>query len=995
MAYRFGDFEVDVACHELRRNEQVVDLQRLPFALLVYLIENRDRVVSKQELLEQVWQRSHSSDSTLPTGVRALRSALGDPASNPTIVSTVRGRGYRFLPRLKPSRTMDTTSRSSPFIGRSGELAALNEAVSAAGAGRTQVVFVLGDAGIGKTRLVDQFAHECAALGIQLGHGGCEEGEGAPPYWPWIQLLRSLPGRADSVLAALSGHGEIRDLHGVTPHDRFLLFQSVAEEMRRMSDRATLLLAFDDLHRSDLASLQLLEFVLREARSSPIVAVGTYRDAELEGPRAHALGRISRCAESRFLRLDGLTSAETNEMAVAGAGGQVTEGLVSRFHEQSGGNPFFLTHLIAMLVKDRDHSAKLRLPSGLREAISEQLADLSAEHRAVLRGAAVFGREFSLPVLEKTLEATAGVAQAIDRALRSRVLVPGDTDGVVRFSHMLVRDVLYDEIPFEHRAALHWEAGLAIEGTNRSTPEHVAAGLAHHFAEAIPAAGPAKALHYSRYAGDHALERCAYDAAVEHYERALRIAEENQRDEQLLCQLLLLLGDAQGRAYHRRAGSETLLRAARMARRIGATVHLAEAALRFAPGFFAVEAGVEDAALVGLLREALSTLRDRNPRLRARLLGRLAMARYWMAPSAELQTLLSEAQSLAGRHGDAQTRVAVQQAHLVATWTADNTHERLGASLALIDAADRSGDSEPSLVARMLRICTLMEVGDVEEADLSIREFHRITHEGNEAYGIWYALLAQAMRLHVSGDFEAAQEKAYEFGVAGERVQGVNTELSWAAFKGLLAWQRGQLEGVLELATGLIRTYRSLPVIRAIRIRVLIDVGAPEVASAELTQLLSEGHLERKLDTQYLWSLCFLSESIACLGDREQAKAVYDSFERFGDRYVVGGYGVMCWGAAARHLGQLAWVLGRTDAAVTHFEQALAMNRRIRARPFIAFTAFELARVLSEQADSDKHRVRALLLEAQEAAEEMDLSQLREDCSRLVSQLDSESALDT
>src|SRR5262245_51712573 len=152
MVTRFAGFELDAQLFQLRRGAEVVKLEPKVFDLLRYLVRHRDRVVSKDELLEQVWPGEHVSESVLPTNVRTLRRALGDDRSDSRFIQTVYGRGYRFvavIDTLEPTPPPDAVADAPhPFFGREDELARLREAWTVAIGGRGGLALVVGEAGI-------------------------------------------------------------------------------------------------------------------------------------------------------------------------------------------------------------------------------------------------------------------------------------------------------------------------------------------------------------------------------------------------------------------------------------------------------------------------------------------------------------------------------------------------------------------------------------------------------------------------------------------------------------------------------------------------------------------------------------------------------------------------------------------------------------------------------------------------------------------------------
>ncbi|MCH7599870.1 MAG: winged helix-turn-helix domain-containing protein, partial [Myxococcales bacterium] len=197
--YRFDVFELDVGLYRLSRAGEPVSIGPKPFDLLLYLIRHTQRTISKAELIREVWQAEAVSDSSIPTCIAAVRRALGDEPDSPKFIQTVRGRGYRFIGNVasepetpaKSTQRAIATSGSKAFVGRQAEMASLSEGLSRALGGDPQTYLLFGEAGIGKTRLIEEFTREAAAKGAAVLVGRCREEAGAPAFWPWIQILRT------------------------------------------------------------------------------------------------------------------------------------------------------------------------------------------------------------------------------------------------------------------------------------------------------------------------------------------------------------------------------------------------------------------------------------------------------------------------------------------------------------------------------------------------------------------------------------------------------------------------------------------------------------------------------------------------------------------------------------------------------------------------------------------------------------------------------------
>ena len=216
--YKFGAFEVDLGLYALRNKGSAVDIQPKVLDLLVFLITHAERVVSKDEILEAVWSDVAATDDVLNRAIHAARQAVGDDGEKQRVIQTVRGRGFHFVAALdriepetaepRPAGLPEVNRGGLPFVGRSQALSQLQSALEEAEQGHGRIVFVAGEAGIGKTRLLEEFTHRASAAGVRIAAGWCWDGDGAPPYWPWVQVLRALEATSDpETLRAQMGRG--------------------------------------------------------------------------------------------------------------------------------------------------------------------------------------------------------------------------------------------------------------------------------------------------------------------------------------------------------------------------------------------------------------------------------------------------------------------------------------------------------------------------------------------------------------------------------------------------------------------------------------------------------------------------------------------------------------------------------------------------------------------------------------------------------------------
>jgi DNA-binding winged helix-turn-helix (wHTH) protein len=328
--YRFADCEIDERLYELRRGGAVVKLEPKVFDVLRYLVRHRERVVPKDELLAQLWPGEFVSESVLPRCITVARKAIGDDSTAQRLIKTMHGRGYRFVAPLhddvSAARSAEAATASAAadpariFVGRAEAMRDLEAALAAAFADDGRLVLVVGEPGIGKTRTAEELARRATAAGAAVHTGRCHEGEGAPAFWLWTQVLRSvLAGVGTAAVTAELGDAAraamqlVPELGGRVPappdasadalggstEARFRLFESVTMVLRHAARVAPIVIVLDDLHWADKPSLLLLQFLARELRGAAMLVVGTYRDVGLtrqhRSPRCSATSRASGC----------------------------------------------------------------------------------------------------------------------------------------------------------------------------------------------------------------------------------------------------------------------------------------------------------------------------------------------------------------------------------------------------------------------------------------------------------------------------------------------------------------------------------------------------------------------------------------------------------------------------------------------------------------------------------------------------------------------------
>ena len=433
--------------------------------------------------------------------------------------------------------------------------------------------------------------------GAQLLWGRCYEGEGAPIYWPWVQIIRGYvheqdpnelmsqmgPGAADIAQVVSDVRERLPGLP-VPPQlepeqARFRLFDAVTSFLRNASRKKPLMVVLDDLHWADASSLMLLQFLARELRGTRILLVGTYRDVELgrQHPLERTLAELS--TEQLFERviLRGLDREGVERFVERSAHVTPPVALVDTVFRETEGNPFFISEVVRLLesdgrLKDLDSAASwsVEVPQGVRQVVGRRLSSLSEETNQVLTVAAVIGREFEPGLLASATERSEDeLVEPLEEALRSRLI---EEDGVAhyRFSHALVQQTLFDELSTPPTGEpAHRRIGVLLETLYEANPGPHLATIAHHFFQSAQAGDVERSIAYSTGAGDYAAERLAYEEAATHYERAIQALElQDDPDRGRLCELFISLASLQNRSGDSRVRT-TSSRAVELAREVG------------------------------------------------------------------------------------------------------------------------------------------------------------------------------------------------------------------------------------------------------------------------------------------------------------------------------------------------------------------------------------------------------------------------------------------
>jgi DNA-binding SARP family transcriptional activator len=868
------------------------------------------------------------------------------------------------------------------FVGRDAELAELTAGLDEAFAGRGRLFLLVGEPGIGKSRLAEELIARARVRGARVLVGRCWEAGGAPAYWPWVQSLRAYVREVEpNHLRDQLGSGavdlaqllpELRELFldlGEPPvleaeSARFRLFEAVTSFLIAVSHARPLVLALDDLHAADEPSLLLLQFLARELGPSRLIVVGACRDVDPtpSDPLTAVLTELAREGTTRILRLDGLEAIDTGRFIELVSGESPGGDLVALIHEETEGNPLFVGEIVRLLAQEGrlggDASARFAIPQSVRDVIARRLSHLSDECNRILVLASVLGREFALDALaHMATVAENELLDTLDEAMAARVVADLPGSGTrLRFAHVLIRDTLYEGLTTVRRVRLH---RLALEMLE-TAPGGDVAELAHH---AIAGSDFGKGVEYARSAGDRALALLAYEDAGRLYQTALDALElSHPDDDRTRCELLLVLGDAESRAGHSLNAKAAFLQVTEIARNLGLGSQLARGAVGYGGRHVWGRAGT-DRHLVPLLEEGLSVVEGKDVELKARLLARLAGALRDEHSIERRDRVSREAVELARRSAEPAALAYALDGRVTAIANPETLAECLTLAEELCEVAEQIGDAERMIYGQQCKVIALVMLGDIDRAAVDVSAMNQIAEQLRQPEALFQALAARSHLALAAGRISEAEPLIPAFFAFGEHAQPEMALPIFRLQRLTLGELRGDLQQLEPEITELVDAYPARPVFRCVLAHLDTLLGREAEARTTFRELARERFSSLPFDIEWLYGTCLLAETCARLGETATAPALYDSLAPWSALNAV-DHPEAFRGSVARYLGQLAAVLGRRDDAAAHFEDALEMNERTGARPWLAYTQHDYARLLHSR-DKPGDRERAGELESQ------------------------------
>jgi hypothetical protein len=861
------------------------------------------------------------------------------------------------------------------FVGRRRELSELEAGLDDVRAGRGRLFFLTGEPGIGKTRLAEEIGRRAEAHGLSVAWGRCWETGGAPPFWPWIQALRTL-GRArpaaaiQDVLAELEGSGASawRDV----VERRFHVFDAITMTLRKAAAKTPIAVVLDDLHWSDPSSLALLHFLSRQLSDAAICVLCTYRDRQARSsPELGELfNRLSR--EGTTLDLSRFEADDVRAFVEQRSRAPVEEDVLAAILATTEGLPLFVEEVVRALATKTGAAGKLAVPESVRDAIRARLLGLDPKTREILTCAAVLGREVDAHTLAAMQRAATGDTSTVPSALREAVaagVVVETEPGVYAFAHGLVRDALFGELADDARWKLHARAAACLDaiGEGDAARAEIFAHLVNAGAESSADEIATAAMRAAR----RAMATYAFEDAALLLERAVPALEERNAAPRDVGEALALLGEARARSHEDAAAP--CRRAAEIARSIDDPELLARAALALGAE---IVPSVVSATLVELLSEASRRLPAVTSSLRARVLARLSGALQPAIDPNEPMKLAREAIAMARALGDRPTMRAVLIGAGSALVDFALPAERLEVDRDTLRLAEEDGDAPSAFRAHVRLFMDYLEIGKMQAAERSAGAVERLGAELNRPKVAWYACMMHAARLLQAGDFARAQAfeaRADEIAASTAQEELVGLGSLYRCARSLLRGEDRSLQDNLDAFVA----YsfggdggRGFEEVRAVFL--LARKGEHEAVAKSL------GRVPRNVGftTADPVGMYMLSEALFTTGISDGAAALRDHLEsRRGLFLTFGATGFVAFGPIEWLLARLASLAGLRADAERDFEGAIARCLEVGARPALAHVLIDYAVALERQGEQAA-RAKELRARAEALAAELGLGEL-------------------
>jgi tetratricopeptide (TPR) repeat protein len=917
---------------------------------------------------------------------------------------------------ISEEKVVPHIAERTPFVGRESERADLRRFLDRAKSSHGGLVMIGGEPGVGKTRITEELVADARRHGFLTLTGHCYEMEGAPPYIPFVEIIEEAVRivEPDALRAALGDDApevaklmpELRRLFPDIPEPRKLspelerrhLFNGIREFMARAGHVQTLLLVIEDLHWTDEPTLLLLQHIAQQLHEMPILMVSTYRDTELDVARslAKALEELLRQRLAHDMLLKRLPEDGVAAMLQGRSGQEPPSRLVEVIYQETEGNPFFVEEIFKHLAEEEklfDSEGQWRsdlrveeadVPRGVLLVIGHRLERVSEGCRRTLARAAVIGRGVSFKLLNELIELDEeALFDAIEEAERAQLIrsTTRGGDAQLMFSHELIRQTLLSDLSTPRRQRFHLRVAEAMERLYAAVLESHAADLAYHYHQA--GGDPEKIMKYAVLAAERATAQTAYEEAVSQYERALQVLEmQRPIDEFRRSDLLLALGRMCGHAGNSSRAQEAFFQVTEIARELPAPKQFAEAVL----GLFRYKylVGSSNKQYLGLMEEGLTLLGDAGSAPRAALMGQLAVFLELLDDERRF-SMSEEAVTMARRFGD-------QKALYYALWGRTFVWDRpLEEKMFDVKEFAQLEQEIGALEGVNWALCYLChyhwEQGNMNAALSDMDVMRKVVEELSIPDMMSRVKFVESTYAQMIGRFDEAERLAFEGFTLGQKVHGAAAGQQFGALMYLIRWLQGRLDEFDEAFQLDARRYQH-PVYRAFIAHLHLSLGRKEQAREIFENIATDDFDDLPRNFTLFNVLAPLSELAIGFRDIRRSAMIYDIWHPYADHVCLVGIGNGFFGAATLFLGMLAATMQRRDDAIEHFETAIETHTRIGARPYLARSQHEYARMLVERnASGDKDKAKTLLAEATAIYRELGMPTFLDNAEELLKEI--------
>ena len=848
------------------------------------------------------------------------------------------------------------------IVGRDRHLADLLASLDQASAGRGRMVLVCGEAGIGKSALVASAAQAGREAGVRVLVGRTTEAEGAPPYWPWLQVLDRLGERR--LLTAPAGSDP--------DSERFHREDAV----RALVAAEPTMLVVEDVHRADQATLRLIAAVAEQLADAPVLFFVTHRSEEADRTAAFeaTLDGLLRLPWATRLDLAGLDRDAVRALLP----GEVSGAAVDQVMQISNGNPLLVVELARHLAGGATLAS---VPRSVRDAVAVRLGRRSEACVGVIRSAAAVGRTFSAGVLATARDSSAmEILAVLDEAEGAGIVRRTTRSGEYEFVHALVRDGVLATMGSAELAGEHRRLAEAVEAYEPDTPARTLE-LARLWDAAAALGERERAARWSAAAGTVAAAQLAWEDSARLFGRALELggASLDRLTEHDWC---AGAGAALLHAGVLEEASRMCARAASAARRAG-RADLAARSVVVLEG-----RAILAPELVAEAHAALDALHPGEHALLARLHAELANSAVYGDLSI-LEGHCRLAEEHAAATDDPLAEIAAVRARQMASYAPEHAAARLVLAERLGRAARLAGKPSVAIWAPLWRIDALVELGALNEAIAVLPELRDAVQAAGSPIARWHLLRTEAAVAQATGRFAEARALAVQARDLFARIEHPGSAMG--IYLGFLVSVELHTGCTAELSEGW-RSHRMTGAPPFVRDLATIGVVAAELGVGSVDRALARyqelpdvpgWELSPHL---YLHLLTTRVHVASQLGQRDDLAALYERLLPHADRHVASGGGFVAYnGPVELWLGVAAARLGHTAVAEAHLRRALDAARRATASGFAVHATVELGELLVDGPAEGRGEGRGLLEAAAGDARRMGMAPFVERAERLLS----------